>query len=152
MKKLTSFAVNYPVTVLMAILGILLLGVISYQKLGIDLFPDLSSPRVFVELKSGERPPEEMEKLFVEKIEAVAIRQSGVVEVSSVSRTGSAQVTVEYAWSKDMDEAFLDIQKALTSYSQNSQIDELTITQHDPNTQPVVIVGLSHESITDMNE
>jgi len=152
MKKLTSFAVNYPVTVLMAILGILLLGVISYQKLGIDLFPDLTSPRVFVEIKSGERPPEEMEKLFVEKIEAVAIRQSGVMEVSSVSRTGTAQITVEYAWSKDMDEAFLDIQKALTSYSQNSQIDELTITQHDPNTQPVVIVGLSHESITDMNE
>lgn len=152
MKKLTSFAVNYPVTVLMFILGILLLGVISYQKLGIDLFPDLSSPRVFVEIKSGERPPEEMEKLFIEKIEAVAIRQSGVVEVSSVSRTGSAQVTVEYAWSKDMDEAFLDLQKALTSYSQNAQIDELTITQHDPNTQPVVIVGLSHESITDMNE
>lgn len=152
MKKLTSFAVNYPVTVLMAIMGILLLGVISYQKLGIDLFPDLTSPRVFVEIKSGERPPEEMEKLFVEKIEAVAIRQSGVMEVSSVSRTGTAQITVEYAWSKDMDEAFLDLQKALTSYSQNSQIDELTITQHDPNTQPVVIVGLSHESITDMNE
>ena len=152
MKKLTSFAVNYPVTVLMAILGILLLGVISYQKLGIDLFPDLSSPRVFVELKAGERPPEEIEKLFVEKIEAVAIRQSGVVEVSSVTRTGSAQITVEYSWSKDMDEAFLDLQKALTSYSQNSQIDALTITQHDPNTQPVVIVGLSHESITDMNE
>jgi len=152
MKKLTSFAVNYPVTVLMAIFGILLLGVISYQKLGIDLFPDLTSPRVFVEIKSGERPPEEMEKLFVEKIEAVAIRQSGVMEVSSVSRTGTAQITVEYAWSKDMDEAFLDLQKALTSYSQNSQIDELTITQHDPNTQPVVIVGLSHESITDMNE
>ena len=53
MKKLTSFAVNYPVTVLMAIMGILLLGVISYQKLGIDLFPDLTSPRIFVEIKSG---------------------------------------------------------------------------------------------------
>ncbi|MEI6140865.1 MAG: efflux RND transporter permease subunit [Mariniphaga sp.] len=152
MKKLTSFAVNYPVTVLMAILGILLLGMISYQKLGIDLFPDLSSPRIFVELKSGERPPEEMEKLFIEKIEAVAIRQSGVVEVSSVTRTGSAEITVEYSWNKDMDEAFLDIQKALTSYSQNTQIDQITITQHDPNTQPVIIVGLSHETITDMNE
>src|SRR5690242_12001726 len=146
MKKLTNFAVNYPVTVLMAILGILLLGIISYQKLGIDLFPNLNSPRVFVEIKSGERPPEEMEKLFVEKMEAVAIRQSGVMEVSSVSRTGSAQISVEYAWNKDMDEAFLDLQKALNSYSQNTQIDELTITQHDPNTEPVIIVGMSHES------
>ena len=152
MKKLTNFAVNYPVTVLMFIMGILLLGIISYQKLGIDLFPNLNSPRVFVEIKSGERPPEEMEKLFIEKMEAVAIRQSGVLEVSSVSRTGSAQITVEYAWNKDMDEAFLDLQKALTSYSQNSQIDELTITQHDPNTDPVMIVGMSHESIKDMNE
>lgn len=152
MKKLTSFAVNYPVTVLMAILGILLLGVISYQKLGIDLFPDLTSPRVFVEIKSGESPPEEMEKLFVEKIEGVAIRQSGVVEVSSVTTTGSSQITVEYAWSKDMDEAYLDLQKALTSYSQNSEIDEMTISQYDPNTQPVMIVGVSHESVRDMNE
>jgi len=152
MKKLTNFAVNYPVTVLMAVFGVLLLGIISYQKLGIDLFPNLNSPRVFVEIKSGERPPEEMEKLFIEKMEAVAIRQSGVLEVSSISRTGSAQITVEYAWNKDMDEAFLDLQKALTSYSQNSQIDELTITQHDPNTDPVMVVGLSHESIKDMNE
>jgi HAE1 family hydrophobic/amphiphilic exporter-1 len=152
MKKLTNFAVNYPVTVLMAVFGILLLGIISYQKLGIDLFPNLNSPRVFVEIKSGERPPEEMEKLFVDKMEGVAIRQSGVMEVSSISQTGSAQITVEYAWNKDMDEAFLDLQKALTSFSQNTQIDELTITQHDPNTDPVMIVGLSHESIKDMNE
>ena len=152
MKKLTNFAVNYPVTILMMVLGVLLLGVISYQKLGIDLFPDLNSPRIFVEIKSGERPPEEMEKLFVSNIEAIASRQSGVLNTSSISQTGSAQITVEYAWNKDMDEAFLDLQKALTSYSQNSQITELTITQHDPNTKPAMVVGLAHATIKDMNE
>ncbi|HEY5511966.1 MAG TPA: efflux RND transporter permease subunit [Prolixibacteraceae bacterium] len=152
MKKLTNFAVNYPVTILMVVLGVLLLGVISYQKLGIDLFPDLNSPRIFVEIKSGERPPEEMEKLYVSNIEAIASRQSGVLQVSSISKTGSAQITVEYAWNKDMDEAFLDLQKALTAYSQNSQITELTITQHDPNTKPAMIVGMSHTTIKDMNE
>ncbi len=152
MKKLTNFAVNYPVTILMMVLGVLLLGVISYQKLGIDLFPDLNSPRIFVEIKSGERPPEEMEKLYVSNIEAIATRQSGVLQVSSISKTGSAQITVEYAWNKDMDEAFLDLQKALTAYSQNSQITELTITQHDPNTKPAMIVGLAHTTIKDMNE
>lgn len=152
MKKLTNFSVNYPVTVLMAVLAILLLGIISYQKLGIDLFPDLNSPRVFVEIQSAERPPEEMESLFVDKIEALAIRQSDVMEVSSVTKTGTAQITVEYSWDKDMDEAFLDLQKALAGYSQNSEIDELTITQHDPNSSAVVVVGMNHESITDMNE
>ncbi|QIA06836.1 efflux RND transporter permease subunit [Draconibacterium halophilum] len=152
MKKLTQFSVDYPVTVLMVVLGVLLLGYISYDKLGVDLFPDLNSPRIFVEVTSGERPPEEMEQQFVENIEALAIRQSDVVQVTSSSRVGSAQITVEYAWNKDMDEAFLDLQKALNTLTQNSDIDELQITQHDPNTTPVMIIGLKHNEITDMNE
>ncbi len=152
MKNFTRFSVNYPVTILMAVLGVLLLGYISLDKLGVDLFPDLNTPRIFVEIKSGERPPEEIEKQFVENIEALAIRQSDVLQVSSVSKVGSAQITVEYAWSKDMDEAFLDLQKALNTFNQNAELDELRITQHDPNTSPVMLVGLSHSSIGDMNE
>ena len=152
MKKLTEFSVNYPVTVLMLVLAVLLLGYISYDKLGIDLFPEINNPKLFIELKSGERPPEEMEKQFVENLEALAIRQSGVVQVASVSKVGSAQITVEYSWNKDMDEAFLDLQKAASAYAQNRDIDEINITQHDPNTLPVMIVGLSHTTIDDMNE
>ena len=152
MRKLSLFSVNYPVTVLMVVLAVVLLGYISFDKLGMDLFPNLRSPRIFVEITSGERPPEEMEKQFVENIEALAIRQSDVIQVTSVTRVGSSQITVEYAWEKDMDEAFLDLQKALNSYSQNQDIDELKITQHDPNTAPVMLVALSHNEITDMNE
>ncbi len=152
MKKLTQFAVNYPVTILMMVLAVVLLGYISFDKLGIDLFPEINNPRLFIEIKSGERPPEEMEKQFVENLEALAIRQSDVVQVSSVSKVGTAQITVEYAWTKDMDEAFLDLQKASSSFAQNQEIDEINITQHDPNTTPVMVVGFSHESITDMNE
>lgn len=152
MKKLTKFSVDYPVTVLMVVLGVLLLGYISYDKLGVDLFPDLNSPRIFVEVTSGERPPEEMEQQFVENIEALAIRQSDVIQVTSSTRVGSAQITVEYAWNKDMDEAFLDLQKALNTLTQNADIDELQITQHDPNTTPVMILGLKHNEITNMNE
>jgi len=152
MKKLTEFSVNYPVTVLMVVLAVILLGYISYDKLGVDLFPDLNSPKIFVEIESGERPPEEMEKQFVEDIEATAIRQSDVVQVTSVSKIGSAQITVEYDWNKDMDEAFLDLQKALNTLTQNSDLDDMTITQHDPNTSPVMIIGLTHDEITDMNE
>jgi hydrophobic/amphiphilic exporter-1 (mainly G- bacteria), HAE1 family len=152
MKRLTQFSVNYPVTVLMFVLGVVLLGYISFDKLGVDLFPDLNSPRIFVEITSGERPPEEMEKQFVENIEALAIRQPDVIQVSSITRVGVAQITVEYAWNKDMDEAFLDLQKALNSYTQNSEIDELRITQHDPNTAPVMLIAVRHNEITDMNE
>ena len=152
MNKLARFSVNYPVTVLMMVLGIVLLGMISFGKLGTDLFPDLNNPKIYIEIKSGERPPEELEKLFVDQIESIAMRQKDVVQVSSVSEVGTASITVEYNWNKDMDEAFLDIQKDLNTFSQNSSIDEIAITQYDPNAAPVMIVALKHNTITNMDE
>ncbi len=152
MKTLTRFSVEYPVTVLMFVLGILLLGYISFSRLGIDLFPDLNNPRIYVEIKAGEKPPEEIEKQFVDNIEALTIRQSDVLGVSSVSKVGSALITIEYSWDKDMDEAFLDVQKALTNYSQQVELDELNISQFDPNATPVLVVALTHSAIKDMDE
>ncbi len=152
MKKLTQFSVNYPITMLMFVLGIVLLGIISYNKLGVDLFPNLNNPRIFVELKVGERPPEELEKQYVKDIEALAIRQKDVLQVASITKVGSAQITVEYSWNKDMDEAFLDLQKALNIFNQNKQIDELIITQHNPNTAPIMLLAMTHNKIEDMNE
>ena len=63
MNSITKFAVKYPVSVLMLTLAVCLLGTISYNKLGTDLFPDLKNPALYVEVKSGQRPPEEVEKL-----------------------------------------------------------------------------------------
>lgn len=152
MRKIVNFAVSNPVTISMIILAILLLGKISYDRLSVDLLPDLNNPKLFVEIKAGERPPEEIEKQFVKNMESMAIRQSDVTQVSSVIKAGSARITVEYSWTKDMDQAFLDLQKAMNPFMQNKEITELKITQHDPNTSPVILIGLSHQSITDMAE
>jgi len=136
----------------MFILAVVLLGYISFGKLGTDLFPKLNNPRIYVEIKAGERPPEEVEKLFVDPIESVCIRQSQVTGVTSVTRVGTSQITVEYAWNKDMDDAFLELQKSLGTYSQNTDITSLTITQHDPNQSPVMLVAMRHETMVDMDE
>jgi HAE1 family hydrophobic/amphiphilic exporter-1 len=152
MNRIAQFAVKYPVTVLMLVLGIVLLGFISFGKLGTDLFPDLNNPKIYIELKAGEKPPEEIEKNYVDQIESLSMRQSDVVQVSSVSQVGSALITVEYDWNKDMDEAFLDLQKELNSFSQNSDLEDFTISQYDPNAAPVMIVGLKNASISNMDE
>ena len=152
MNRIAQFAVKYPVTVLMLVLGIILLGFISFGKLGTDLFPDLNNPKIYIELKAGERPPEEIEKNYVDQIESLAMRQSDVVEVSSVSQVGLATITVEYDWNKDMDEAFLDLQKELNSFSQNSDIEDFTISQYDPNAVPVMTISLMHDNIANMDE
>jgi len=152
MNKITRFAVKYPVSVFMLVLAICLLGTISYNKLGTDLFPDLKNPSLFIELKSGQRPPEEIEKQFVENIESTAARQDGVKSVYSISKVGYAKITVEYAWDQDMDAAFLDLQRSLSSYSQNEEIDDFNVTRYDANAAPILTIALTHNEIKDMNE
>ncbi len=152
MEGIARFAVKYPVTVLMLVLGIVLLGFISFGKLGTDLFPDLNNPKIYIELKEGEKPPEEIEKNYVDQVESLCMRQSDVVEVSSVSRVGTASITVEYNWNKDMDEAFLDLQKEMNSFSQVKKLESFTISQYDPNATPVMIVGLKNDNIANMDE
>jgi HAE1 family hydrophobic/amphiphilic exporter-1 len=151
-KSITRFSVHYPVSVSMIIVAILLLGFISFDKLGIDLFPNLHSPRLYVELVAGERPPEEMEEKYVDPVEALAIRQNGVVNVSSTSRVGTALVEVEYSWETEMNEAFLDLSKALSTFNQDDELEEINITQYDPNSRPVMLVALQHTESGDLNE
>jgi HAE1 family hydrophobic/amphiphilic exporter-1 len=151
MRKISDFSVNHPVTVTMIVLGVILLGWISFQRLGIDLFPDLNNPRLFIEIEAGERPPEEMEKQYVDRIENLIFTQKGVSEVSSVIRVGAARITVEYGWDMDMDEAFLNLQKAAADFGQGDDDLEITITQHDPNSDPIMTVALVNPEVTDMD-
>lgn len=151
MKKIVSLAISYPISILMLVLATILLGVISFGKLGIELFPEMKNPTLYVELKAGIRPPSEIERQFVESIESIAIRQNGAIEVSSISQTGYGRVTVQYDWGKDMDEAFLDLQKSLSSFSLNDEIDEFVISQFDPNATPIMVLGIYNPNSEDQN-
>ncbi|MDR2234198.1 MAG: efflux RND transporter permease subunit [Tannerella sp.] len=152
MRKLINFALKSPVTISMIVLAILLLGYISYNRLNVDLLPNINSPRLFIEVEIGERPPEEIEKMFIENMESTAMLQRDVIEVASVIKAGTARITVEYTQQKNMDEAFIDLQKAMSTFSTMEEITSLNITQHDPNTAPVMLIAMSHQNITDMAE
>ncbi len=151
MKKISEFSVNHPVSVLMLVFAVILLGWISFQRLGIDLFPDLSSPRLFIRVETGERPPEEIEKMYVESLEGLAIRQKGAEDVTSVIKVGAALLTVEYSWNTDMDDAFLNLQKAAADFAQSEDGLEVSITQYDPNAEPVLKLALAQSGAADLS-
>jgi hydrophobic/amphiphilic exporter-1 (mainly G- bacteria), HAE1 family len=151
MKKISEFSVNFPITVLMLIAAVGLLGIISFNRLSVDLLPDLNNPRIFVDISAGELPPEELERKLIDNIEALIMRQQKVTSVSSILRVGRARITVEYNWETDMDEALLDLQKNLSQVTQNDEIDELSFSQHDPNSDPVMLIGLFNTDIEDMD-
>jgi len=151
MRKLAQFSVRYPTTIIMVILAICLLGYIAFRRLGMDLLPRLNNPRLYVSLEAEERPPEEMEEQFVSPLEATVARGRKVTGVSSISRVGRALITVEYDWNTDMDEVYLELQKAVTDFSQGKDLEEISVSQLDPNAQPVVTAVLWHEDLDDLD-
>ena len=151
MESLARFSVSRPATVLMLVLGILLLGGISFRRLGVELLPELANPRLFVEVEAGDLPPSEVEARITAPIEAAASLSRGVVDVASVSSTGGAQVTVEYGWGADMDEAFLDLQKGLAEFARREEVEEVSVSRHDPNGRPVVVAAFRHPEVDDLD-
>jgi HAE1 family hydrophobic/amphiphilic exporter-1 len=151
MRKLAQFSVRYPTTIIMVILAICLLGYIAFQRLGMDLLPRLNNPRLYVSLEAEERPPEEMEEQFVSPLEATVARGQKVTGVSSISRVGRALITVEYEWNTDMDEVYLELQKAVTDFSQGKDLEEISVSQLDPSAQPIVTAVLWHEDLDDLD-
>ncbi len=148
MRKIVNFAVNYPVTIAMVILAILLLGKISYDRLGVDLLPSLSSPKLYIELSTTEKPPTEVEKQIVENIEASAIRTKGAKKVTSVVRASGALITVEYQWGRDMETSFLELQRAISPFGTNKDISEITVSERDPSSEPIMKLALSHNNMS----
>ena len=110
MEALIRLAVRRPVAVTMLFVAVLVAGYLSWGRLGIDLLPDVESPKIVVSLRSGDRSPEEMEERYGEQIEARLVTVRRMRSVTSVSRTGRILVTVEFHWGTDMDFALIDVQ------------------------------------------
>ncbi|NLA74704.1 MAG: efflux RND transporter permease subunit, partial [Deltaproteobacteria bacterium] len=55
------YATKRPVAVTVVAAAIIMLGWISLKGLPLDLLPDIQSPTILVSVKSGDRPPTEME-------------------------------------------------------------------------------------------
>ncbi|MFI3264797.1 MAG: efflux RND transporter permease subunit [Rikenellaceae bacterium] len=149
MKKIVNFAITYPVTIMMVVLATLLLGKISYDRLGVDLFPSMESPRLYIELTTAEEmPPSEIEAQIVEDIEATAIRTKGAKSVTSYIRSNEALIIVEYMWGQDMEDSYLELQQSITSYSRNDDIDEISVSENDPSDTPIIQLALSHPDLS----
>ncbi len=142
MQALIRLAVRRPVAVTMLFVAVLVAGYLSWGRLGVDLLPDVESPKIVVSLRSGDRAPEEMEERYGERIEASLVTVRRMKSVSSVSRTGRILVTVEFHWGTDMDFALIDVQKAVGGIAADPEVDALTVQRFDPRAAPIMTLGL----------
>jgi CzcA family heavy metal efflux pump len=91
-------SLRYRWTVLIAAAALMLTGAWRAYRMPVDVFPDLTAPRVTVLAESEGMAPEEIERLITFPIEAAVNGVAGVRQVRSASAAGISVVWVEFDW------------------------------------------------------
>lgn len=102
-----------PVARFMMASGIILLGMIAFSNLAIDLFPDISYPIISITTAYEGASPQDIEISVTRLIEKRMSRIQNVRNVSSRSREGISNITLEFYWGTNLDTASNDIQQSL---------------------------------------
>jgi HAE1 family hydrophobic/amphiphilic exporter-1 len=139
---LARYATRRPVAVTVLAAAIIMLGWISWKDLPLDLLPDIHSPTVLVAIRSGDRPPTEMERLYGEQVEQRLFAVKGIRAINQVARSGNLIVRVTFDWNSDMDLALVDVQKAVNTIATDPDVDEVLVRRQDPRQLPVLSLGL----------
>ena len=146
--KLTDLSVRRPVTIDMIFLMVILLGVVSLNKLNPDLFPELDLPMALVMTSYQNVGPEEIENLITRPLEGTIGTVNGLKNIQSLSQQGSSLIFVEFAWGTDMNFAVTQMRDKIELISTYfpSEADKPMIIKMDPNMMPLMVMGISGDS------
>lgn len=96
MKRLIEYSLRNRLLVLIALVGVIMVGVMSYRNLPTDAFPDISPVMVPVFAEAHGMAPEEIERLITFPIESAMNGLPGVTLIKSTSAFGMAVVYVYF--------------------------------------------------------
>ena len=142
---LTRLAIHRPLTVLMAILALVLMGGVAYTYLHVDRLPPVTIGVVSVSSSLPNASAENVELLVTEPIENAVSGISGVDTITSTSSEGSASVIVQLADGYDPNQADLDIQQAMGPVVRQLPTNATApvVRKFDPNASPVLNIAFT---------
>jgi len=143
--KIADFSVDRPVTIVMIILALLVLGLFSLNFLSIDLLPEITSPTISISTTYSGAGPQEVENDVTKIIEAGVGTISNIQKINSTSQTGSSQVQLQFAWGTNMDTALADVRARLELVKRRlpDTVDSPTVFKFDTNMMPVMAVAVA---------
>ena len=110
---LPDLAVRRPVTTSMFFAAFAILGVVSWTRLPVQLFPELIFPEVFVTLSLQGASPEQVERDLLVPAEGEIGKLDGVQEMESFAMANRGGIRISYAPDVDMKFALLQLQSNL---------------------------------------
>ena len=114
--NLPEFSVNKRVSTAMIAMILVVVGFISFSRLGLDFFPDLEFPTVSVITTYRGASSEDLEKTITKPLEQVVSSVSRVKKVTSTTSEGTSVIQVEFEWGTNLDFAAQDIRDQIGLY------------------------------------
>jgi HAE1 family hydrophobic/amphiphilic exporter-1 len=148
--QIHELSIKHPVTVLMCVLIVLVLGGVSLLRLSIDLMPDIDMPLAAVTTQYSGVGSEEIESMITKPVENALATVNNIKSVTSQSAEGSSMVMVEFNYGTDLNFASLQIREKIDAIKGALPDDASTPTvmKMDPNSMPVVQLGISSRNHT----
>ncbi len=144
--KIVEISLRRRVTVSMCAVALVLFGAVAFTRLPINLLPDVSYPTLTVETRFPGAAPAEVESLVSRPVEEAAGVVAGVKKITSVSKPGLSQVTLEFDWGRNMDFAALDVRQKLDLLPLAREAEKPVILRFDPANDPIVRIYLTGTS------
>ena len=129
----------------MLMLGLIIFGWISISGLGVGQMPDVDFPVLNVSVNWEGAAPEVIETDVVDIIEDSVMGVEGMREVSSTSREGTANITLEFDLNRDIDVALQEVQSKIAEAQRRlpRDMDPPIIQKFNPEDQPIMWIGVT---------
>ncbi len=142
---LPNLAIRRPVFIVMQVLAVLVLGLVSYNRIGIDLMPNVEFPYISVTTIYPGAGAGEIENQVTKPIEEGMSAINGLKNIYSTSAEGFSQVLLEFKIEKKVRDADSDVREKLSEIRSSlpEDISEPTIARFDVSATPVMIFSLA---------
>ena len=146
---MAGFSVKKPLTVFVAVLGIIVLGVVAYLKMTPDLLPNMDFPYVIIVTADPGASPESVEQAITKPMEQSMSTLDKIKDVTSTSQNSVSMVLLEFEDGVNMDTVSVDIQQKI-SILQGSWEDTVSapyVLKINPSMLPVMVAAVSREDM-----
>ena len=154
---LTRISIKQPVFATMMMVGLAVLGLVSYRQLKVDQFPNVDFPIVAISTVYPGASPEVVERDVTKKIEEAVNTVQGIRHVESTSQEGLSNIIVMFHVETSTQVASQDIRGKVATIRGElpREIEEPIVQRLDPNALPIISVavkapGLSPQAATQM--
>jgi HAE1 family hydrophobic/amphiphilic exporter-1 len=144
---LSDFSVRRPVAASCLIIGLALLGMNAYRKMGLELMPKMDAPFITVVTIYPGAAPEELETDVAKRIEDAVVSIDGLKHVSSTCMENVCQTLLEFQMDVDVDVAATDVREKLDLVRSDfpADVEDPIIQKFDINAKPIVNLALTGE-------